>query len=748
MNEFDLALRNIITQIGLNIQGDKGNLFIRRVTNDINAQVLNMVNYQSSLQINTIPGVLIGINNPVDLLTRNYGPQDIKSNLQGIISANIYSDIEKSIINSMSIHINDIFGPSSRISINFQSSISAITVLLGGVIHFLIDAALDNYTRDLFSGNNAPQQIISNISSQFSTFGSGALGNISFENSKNLANKYIGIANQFDSNNEDNLDKIVKAEQGFRDPESKYPSSEYAEDVDTNKLAQGDVENTIVIDKNKDRVVGAKLPGGDSFEQPESPYNAQYPHNKVIQTESGHVIEMDDTPGAERLHIYHKSGTFIEIDSLGSMVKRTKGSDYTLIDCNGKISIQGKADISVNGACNIYVGNDANIEVEGDTNLTCHNDINANAGGKFNMTAKEEINLVSTAINVQASEALNVKCKAYNIYSENINIKADNELNQQSVRLNIRNEEIRIESEENIHLKSGNNVYINPEKDLHLRMDGDYFLDADNYRTDDDLSRYASGSKDSATATDANAGTLEGRKHFIPVDINDPVPTTFKDNYSLLLEEPDYQDSEYNNVQNLLIKTGLINTDELVNTPEPLESFQGTSQQVIDVEGDQELISKTSLPYNYQLSPHFTLDMLSTNAAVSKYRIESKELTFGQIVHNLQKVALNVLEPVYGINPKLIVTSGYRSREKSSKTSQHPLGMAVDIQFAGMPKSEYYTFAKELIRVLNYDQFILEYSSYANNPWIHISYSGNNNRKQVLTFYNHRKKGDGLVRMI
>ena len=36
--------------------------------------------------------------------------------------------------------------------------------------------------------------------------------------------------------------------------------------------------------------------------------------NKVFETESGHVQEFDDTPGQERIHTYHRSGTFHEVD--------------------------------------------------------------------------------------------------------------------------------------------------------------------------------------------------------------------------------------------------------------------------------------------------------------------------------------------------------------------------------------------------------------------------------------------------
>lgn len=40
---------------------------------------------------------------------------------------------------------------------------------------------------------------------------------------------------------------------------------------------------------------------------------AIYPWNQPFQSRSGHVIEIDDTPGRERLHWYHRTGTYCEM---------------------------------------------------------------------------------------------------------------------------------------------------------------------------------------------------------------------------------------------------------------------------------------------------------------------------------------------------------------------------------------------------------------------------------------------------
>jgi len=193
-----------------------------------------------------------------------------------------------------------------------------------------------------------------------------------------------------------------------------------------------------------------------------------------------------------------------------------------------------------------------------------------------------------------------------------------------------------------------------------------------------------------------------------------------------------------------LLSSGLASNKDLDSRPVSQASASVTSEQSIVVPGSLELLNATLLPGNYKLSPNFTLEMLSSKAAITKDSIESSELSYGQIVFNLQQVALNILEPVYNLYPNAFVTSGFRLRSKSSATSQHPLGHAVDIQFKGASKSDYFTIAKQLAKVLRYDQLLLEFCAYTNNPWIHISYTGKAERSQVMTFWNHAKYSDDL----
>ena len=60
---------------------------------------------------------------------------------------------------------------------------------------------------------------------------------------------------------------------------------------------------------NQGLTVTLPVDDGKSFSEPSVPYGAVYPYNHVVETESGHIRELDDTPGAERIHERHASGS-------------------------------------------------------------------------------------------------------------------------------------------------------------------------------------------------------------------------------------------------------------------------------------------------------------------------------------------------------------------------------------------------------------------------------------------------------
>ena len=99
--------------------------------------------------------------------------------------------------------------------------------------------------------------------------------------------------------------------------------------------------------------------------EPASAYTSRYPFNKVIKTEGGHLIEVDDTPGKERLHMYHKSGTYVEINEEGRQVVKVVGDSYEVVVKNQEIYIGGNVNVNVKGNVNIQVDGTYTVESGG-----------------------------------------------------------------------------------------------------------------------------------------------------------------------------------------------------------------------------------------------------------------------------------------------------------------------------------------------------------------------------------------------
>jgi hypothetical protein len=208
----------------------------------------------------------------------------------------------------------------------------------------------------------------------------------------------------------------------FADPNAEWPRTGYYQknQPDTNKLARAEhIEDTIVAKKAANRMPPRPIlnsgPPLGVWTQPPAPYFPIYPYNHVTETESGHVREYDDTPTSERIHHYHKAGTFEEIDPNGSVVRRIVGNGYEIIDHDGFVSIDG--------CCVIHVSKDAAIQVAGAAHVTAVKNVNVQSlNAKVNVTAPEKITLT-------AGSDLQLICKNLLVdASGNISMKASGKM--------------------------------------------------------------------------------------------------------------------------------------------------------------------------------------------------------------------------------------------------------------------------------------------------------------------------------
>jgi len=122
--------------------------------------------------------------------------------------------------------------------------------------------------------------------------------------------------------------------------------------------------------------------------EPKSSYAAQYPFNNTITTRSGHVIEVDDTPEAERIHIYHKAGAYIEIFPDGKIVTKSP-KDNIEISIGDKQIISDEENVFVSAKKNIDL-----VSVEGEGALVSKQNVGVvSTDSKALLAGKTEVNI-------------------------------------------------------------------------------------------------------------------------------------------------------------------------------------------------------------------------------------------------------------------------------------------------------------------------------------------------------------------
>jgi len=212
-----------------------------------------------------------------------------------------------------------------------------------------------------------------------------------FENSNPTQPRYFasmaGIPEGIDQYSNNN--KAVGKNDGFKDPNGQYPLSHRLGEPDVHRLARGVTQGTIVEVKEVSRIRDIPTADGGKWSEPSSRYEAKYPHNTVFVNHGGITIELDATPDKERIHIYHPSVTFLEIDVDGNVIVKAEG---TVFELNKKHK-------------NIYIREDENKTIEGQrTNRIEGDDIKMVGKGRQDIIVKD---IVQECTNKKISQTAN-----------------------------------------------------------------------------------------------------------------------------------------------------------------------------------------------------------------------------------------------------------------------------------------------------------------------------------------------------
>lgn len=538
---------------------------------------------------------------------------------------------------------------------------------------------------------------------------------------------------------------------GFIDPSLKYPLDHHINEPDVSRLARNQkIRDTIVAEKEANRANKISIANTEqSWEQPNVPYNARYPYNHVLVTESGHVQEFDDTPNSERIHTFHKSGTFTEIDPSGTQVNRVVGSKVTIVEDDGKVYIMGSGIVTIDGdfavdvkkALHISIQGDANLHVYGNTNQLIDGDYNLQCTN-FNVHCTENLNIKNKITSLDSSEGIEVNSDAkINIQAtEDINLKSDAGINTESgSAFNLKSGgALNIEATSDVNAKAGSNVNLQATVDINATATVNVSLQAVAKISQTSLSNFTQAStiKHSTSATIGGGAIAAGVASSAGAASGAEVNEILDINIGWAPELTEYDLTTYSSIEDF-------NNESAIFEQNGLTQLNESESVPLNVVASADNIIEYPITNATRLSQNFTVGDLVDNKARGIPAEGQHGLSQEQIVINLQNLAVNVLEPIKAAYPDMKINSGFRLRgnstSKSKGVSQHELGAAVDVGFNKFPpgiKNRPQLFldrANALSTGLpNYDQLLLEVKS-DGKCWIHISYSSVKNRKAVLT---------------
>jgi hypothetical protein len=445
----------------------------------------------------------------------------------------------------------------------------------------------------------------------------------------------------------------------------------------------------------------------------------------VLETESGHIQEFDDTPGYERINTYHRSGTFTEIDPNGVQVNYVVGDSFVVIERNGCISVKGECNLTVEGNVNIYCRTDANIQVEQNATVKVGNnldvgvatDVTMAVGGDFKLKVAGDFSVDAGTIAVKSQAGLDMQAVAgLSAKGSTVNVEAEGEAN---------------------------------------------YLSGGATRIDYSEGQFGNGATGAIDVEDVPLTPPVAGNPVNPVVPFAVAPERQFEEKTTAETPDDYETPEGRRASAEQQKTeGVIGAPAPVAAEEAPPATGGINAKEVPV--DCKIIYTTKeFTNDYRLSKNFTLGMLIDGGVGGKHKLVDQLLkdtangperlfTVGEIVCNMAQLAQNLLEPATEILPGGIggyktqwkINSGYRLRGAigaiESPTSDHPKGCAVDIGILLPDKiGKTYEYIQALERVIPYDQLILEYR-FPSSVWIHASYKSNGSRKMAFTMVNDK----------
>lgn len=221
---------------------------------------------------------------------------------------------------------------------------------------------------------------------------------------------------------------------GFNDPTNSLPYSNYKGKPSTNEAVRGingNVFQASHMARETGKMTGLPIAGNKgTFGEPENSFAPQYPHNTVTATKSGHTIELDDTPGAERIQITHKSGTTSIISAKGTKVDRVIGNSYKMDSRDSYHGVQGDFFMTAVGDISMRSTTDITIQSDGSKTEMVYNDQSTLISGNFDISIGETLQIKANKIIIEGTDI--------DIYAKgNLSFHAEGDINMKGKNINV-----------------------------------------------------------------------------------------------------------------------------------------------------------------------------------------------------------------------------------------------------------------------------------------------------------------------
>ena len=127
---------------------------------------------------------------------------------------------------------------------------------------------------------------------------------------------------------------------------------------------------------------------------------SQYPYNNVMASRAGHIVEVDDTPGGERMHWLHTSGSYKHMLASGDVVNKSVKDHYDITVFDKKY----------------YVGRDHNLTIGG-------TEVQRKTGEVYHLNSSNYSNVVAGTALLKYSQIAEVQAKSiYRIICEMLEV--------------------------------------------------------------------------------------------------------------------------------------------------------------------------------------------------------------------------------------------------------------------------------------------------------------------------------------